>query len=120
MFVTVSSVAAMLVMAASPADLSDLARNAYGQCIEQNSAALLDRKADGSEFSKNFSKVCETERKAFADAVIAYERSEGSSAKEAREYANEEEEMILEDALEVYQAHLANNSRPSLTGSMAS
>lgn len=112
MFVTVTSVAAMLVMASAPADNMDLARKAYGNCIVDNVIMHLESKTSQSESKEMLSRVCENEQKAFFNAVVQYERSEGSTAAEAKEFADEEVQMILDDNNESYTEHLANNTRP--------
>lgn len=112
MFVTVTSVAAMLVMASAPADNMDLARKAYSNCVVENVIAHLESKTDENESKNLLSQVCEIEQKAFFDTVVQYERSEGSTAAEAKEFADEEVQMILDDNNESYAEHLANNTRP--------
>lgn len=114
MFVTVSSVAAMLVMASSPANDMELARKAYSNCVSENAVSYLDRKAAPDEFSKSATLVCSAQKSSLLSAVIKYERGEGSSASEAKEYAEEEVQMVIDDSIEAYSEHLANDTRPEL------
>ncbi len=112
MFVTVTSVAAMLVMASAPSDDMDLARTVYSNCVIDKVIAHLDSKTAENESKTLLSGVCETEKKAFFNAVVKYERSEGSTAAEAKEFADEEVQMILDDNTESYAEHFANDTRP--------
>lgn len=112
MFVTVTSVAAMLVMASVPADNMDMARTVYSNCVIDNVVAHLENKMDADTSKSQLAGVCQDEQKAFVAAVVKYERSEGASATEAKEYAEEEVLAILDEASQSYAQHLEEGTRP--------
>ncbi len=112
MFVTVTSVAAMLVMASVPADNMELARKAYNNCVTDNMIVQLDKSADADAYEKSLKGICAAEQKQFVAAIIQYERSEGASASEAKEIAEVEVQIVLEDSVEYYAEHSAEGTRP--------
>jgi len=101
-------------MASSPANDMDLARKAYSNCVSENAVSYLDRKADSEEFSKSAILVCSAQKTSLLSAVVKYERAEGSSAAEAKEYAEEEVQMVIDDSIDAYSEHLTNNTRPEI------
>lgn len=102
MFVTVTSVAAMLVMASSPAENFELAHSVYSDCLEANLVSHIERNADEDAYTNTLSQICKTEKTNFYDAVVKFQRSEGATAEEAKEYAAEEIQMILDDSASSY------------------
>lgn len=111
MFVTVTSVAAMLVMASSPAENFELAYSAYNDCVETNLVSHIERNADESEYINSLSQVCKTEKASFFDAVVKFQRSDGATAEEAKEYAEEEIQMILDDSAASYTDRAENGGQ---------
>ena len=115
MFVTLS-VAAMLSMAAGAGDAMENARTVYGDCITENTITHLGQKTGEKDFSKVLKSVCQDEQKAFFDAVVASEMSDGASKKEASDYAKEEVELMIEDSVVEYVEHLEANTTPVKEG----
>lgn len=116
MFVTVTSVAAMLVMASSPAEDFELSHATYSDCIEENLVSHINNNADENEYNNSLSKVCQTEQKEYFTAVVKYQRSEGATEAEANEYAEEEIQMILDDSTSSYAERVENGTQPENEG----
>ena len=115
MFVTLS-VAAMVSMAAYSDTALDQVRTAYGNCIIENTISHLGQKTAENDFAEAMKSVCQDEQKAFQAAVIASEKAEGASAKEAAEIAQEEVDMMIEDSVLGYAEHLEGETLPVKEG----
>lgn len=102
MFVTVTSVAAMLVMASSPAENFESAFALYSDCVEENLVSHIERNADENEYINSLSRVCHAEKQGFFEATVKYQVSEGDTNQEAKEYAEEEIQMVLDDSTSSY------------------
>lgn len=116
MFVTVFSVAAVLAMASPAEGMVETARTSYDNCMIDVTVDNLNRQAAESEYASVVVSACENEKKALFDAIVKYERSEGATASEAKEYAQEEINMTEYDLVQSYAEYLAEGTQPEKTG----
>lgn len=101
----------ILAAAASANPLADT-RDSYEKCLTVLTRDMLKERKTLEEFNDAAKTACEPEKQAFHAAVTKDERSAGSSAAEAKEFADEEVAYILEDMGELYAEFVAENTIP--------
>lgn len=101
--------ATMLSMAAAKADPLDAPRKAYNNClIELHNKSVKDKVAQ-ADFPATVDAACTAQRDAFKAAVVKSERSYGSNAKDAEEYASDEVKQIEDWITDAYKDNLDKN-----------
>ena len=101
----------ILAAAASTTPL-DRSREAYELCLNKLTIDMLAEKKTAEEFGEAAKTACESEKANFHAAVVKDERSMGSSAAEASEFADEEVATVLEDMGLLYADHVEYKSTP--------
>lgn len=103
--------ATMLSMAAMKADPQENARKAFSNCLVELHNSGIDAKQSPGDFNKASETSCMEQRKAYHDIIIKNERSFGSSAKDAEEYASGEVQSILDGVVASYNENLQVSSK---------
>jgi transcriptional regulator CtsR len=102
--------AIFLSMAAAKASPFNEARKDYSNClIEVHNKAIGDKTAE-SEILGLMQAACITQRDSYKIQIVKQQRSFGSSASEAEEYAGEELQIVIENLTENYASNLVNKS----------
>lgn len=81
-------------------------------CLNQLTFDMLKEQKTAEEFSEAAKTACESEKANFQAAVVKDERSAGSSASEAKEFADEEVATVLEDMALSYADHVEYKTVP--------
>lgn len=103
-------VAIILAMLAAKADPQETARKAFSNCLITEHNKAIEAKSSVSEFNKAAQGLCMPEKTAYHDILAKSERSYGSSAKEAEQFANEESQMMVDYITSAYSQNTASNS----------
>lgn len=103
----------MFILAAS-ASASPLVntRKDYEKCLTKLTYDMLKERKSEDEFNDAAKTACEAEKAAFHAAVTKDERSAGSSVNDAKEFADEEVALVLEDMGESYAEFVAEGTIP--------
>jgi hypothetical protein len=104
----------MLFILAASASASPLVntRKDYEKCLTKLTYDMLKEKKSEDEFGVAAQTACEAEKAAFHAAVVKDERSTGSSVNNAKEFADEEVALVLEDMAIIYAEFVAEGSIP--------
>jgi len=100
-----------LAMVAAPADPVSKARESFNVCLRTFTNENLDAKTPAPDYTKAVQTACTTERQGFVDTMVKAEMQYGDSAGDAKEYAGEEAQMVVDSFVESYGDYLSNNSR---------
>jgi hypothetical protein len=92
----------LLAMVAGKADLMNMARKAFNNCLVEVHNSGVKAKTPAAEFNKSAQDACPTERAAYKDIIAKGERAFGSSAKDADEYASGEVQSVIDSFTEAY------------------
>ena len=103
--------ATMLSMVALKVDPIDNARKAYNNCMIEVHNAAVGEKASPSAFIKSAETSCPTERTAYHDILVKSERSFGSSAKDAEQFANEEVQGLVDSIVSAFNENLESGAK---------
>jgi hypothetical protein len=103
--------ATMLSMATIKADPMDNARKAFNNCMIETHNVAVGEKASPSAFVKTADSACTTERTAYHDILVKSERSFGSSAKDAEQFANEEVQMIVDSVVSSFNENVESGAK---------
>jgi hypothetical protein len=103
--------ATMLSMAAMKADPLDDARKAFNNCMIETHNTAVGEKASPSAFIKTTETACTTQRSAYQDILVKSERSYGSSAKDAEDYANEEVQGLIDSVVSSFNENVESGAK---------
>jgi hypothetical protein len=103
--------ATMLSMAAMKADPLDDARKAFNNCMIETHNTAVGEKASPSAFIKTTETACTTQRSAYHDILVKSERSYGSSAKDAEDYANEEVQGLIDSVVSSFNENVESGAK---------
>ena len=106
------SILLFIVAASASATSLQGSREAYELCLNKITIEMLKEKKTAEEFGEASKTVCEEEKANFRAAVAKDERSAGSSAADANEFADEEVATVLEDMQRLYADHLLYKTQP--------
>lgn len=96
------SLVVALSMAANTPDPVNSARKGFYNCLIAEHNKAIESKKTEAEFGKVALESCQPERMSFLNQTIKSERSFGSTAKEAEQYANEEVRNIADGLVTSY------------------
>lgn len=88
-------VAIVLAMVVAKADPIDDARKAFNNCMLTMHNEKVREKVSVDDFGKAADAGCATEKQSYHAIVVKSEKSFGSSAKEASDYADEEVQAVI-------------------------
>jgi hypothetical protein len=74
----------------------DQTRTAYNECLTKFTNDSLDEGLSSRDFAKAAIEACPDEKTQFVDVIVKSEMQYGGQASEARTYANEEAQMIID------------------------
>ncbi len=103
--------ATLLSMAAMKADPLDDARRAFNNCMIETHNTAVTEKVSPSAFIKTTETACPVERTAYRDILVKSERSYGSSAKEAEQFANEEVQGLIDSIVTAFNENVENGAK---------
>lgn len=104
----------MLTMAAMKGDPLDNARKAFNNCMIETHNKAIDEKASPSAFVSTTETACTTERAAYHGVMVRAERSYGSNAKDAEQYATEEVQSLVDSVVGAFNENVPNGAKLSL------
>ena len=104
-----SLILAMLFAAQDPISATN---KAYNDCLLKLTVSSLDAKKSADEFEKAAGSDCATQEQAYHDAVQQSEVQFGSSASEAKSYADEEVSNLLASMKANYSSFLESGTQP--------
>lgn len=103
--------ATMLSMAALKADPLDTARKAYNNCMIEVHNTAVGEKASPSAFIKTAETACPTERAAYHEIMVKSERSYGSNAKDAEQFASEEVQGLVDSVVSAFNENVESGAK---------
>lgn len=106
--------ATLLTMTAMKGDPLDNARKAYNNCMIEMHNKAVDEKVSPSAFVTTTETACMTERTAYHGIMVKAERSYGSNAKDAGQYATEEVQSLVDSVVAAFNENMQNGSKLSL------
>jgi hypothetical protein len=106
--------ATMLSMAAMKGDPIDSARKAFNNCMIETHNTAVEAKETPSGFIKITETACTAERTAYHDILFKSERSYGSNAKDAEEYANEEVQSLVDSVVSSFNENVETGAKLTL------
>jgi hypothetical protein len=105
--------AAMLALAAQKADPLDTARKTYNNCMIVVHNTAVGEKVSPSAFIKTTESACMTERTAYHAVLVKSERSYGSNAKDAEQFANEEVQGLIDSVVSAFNENVESGAKLS-------
>jgi hypothetical protein len=105
--------ATMLSMAAMKGDPLDNARKAYNNCMIEVHNAAVGEKVSPSAFIKTTESSCMTERAAYHAIMVKAERSYGSNAKDAEQFASEEVQGLVDSIVSAFNENVESGAKLS-------
>ncbi len=106
--------ATMLSMAAMKGDPLDDARKAFNNCMIETHNMAVGEKVSPSSFVKTTETACTAQRTAYHDILVKSERSFGSNAKDAEQYANEEVQGLVDSVVSAFNENVDSGAKLSL------
>lgn len=100
-------------MAATPSQTVDTARAAYTKCLRSFMLTSLKAKMPTAQFGVAVKDSCTTEQSAFHTAVVAFNRSSGDSAADAKENADMQVEDYIIDFTEKFTDYTDSGTMPA-------
>ena len=107
-------VAIFLSMAASAGDPVDDARKAFNNCLITAHNEAIKAKTSLSSFRKSTEDMCTAEKTSYYNTITKNDMASGSSASEAKEYAQEEVTMMIEGIKSAYAENIDANATLTL------
>lgn len=80
----------LMLAAASPADAVGAGRKAYSQCLSSQLQPALEKKLGLGDFQAEMKAKCADKEAAFRNAILAADKSDGMSAKDAQQDADDQ------------------------------
>ncbi len=105
--------ATMLTMAAMKGDPLDDARKAFNNCMIETHNTAVGEKQSPSAFIKTSETACPTQRTAYHAILVKSERSYGSNAKDAEQYANEEVQSLIDSVVSAFNENVDGGAKLS-------
>ena len=106
-------VATMLTMAAMKGDPLDNARKAFNNCMIETHNTAVGEKISPSAFIKTTETACTEQRTSYHMILVKAERSYGSSAKDAEQYATEEVQSLVDSVVSAFNENVESGSKLS-------
>ena len=85
-----------LALATMQGDPIENAREAYNKCMVTFTNSSLDEGVGGGAFARNAKDACAEQKADFVNAIVKAEVQYGSSQSEAKAYADEEVQMVVD------------------------
>jgi hypothetical protein len=105
--------ATMLSLAAMKGDPLDDARKAFNNCMIETHNTAVGEKVSPSAFVKTTETACTAQRTAYHAILVKSERSYGSNAKDAEQYANEEVQGLVDSVVSAFNENVDNGAKLS-------
>ncbi len=103
----------LLVIAAGKADPADTARRAFNNCLIEQHNKAVEAKKTPTDFDKIVAETCIAERTAYHDVTVKAERSYGSNAKDAEQYASEEVQNVVNGIISSFAGNIESGAKLS-------
>ena len=103
--------ATLLTMTAMKADAVENARKAFNNCMIETHNTAVEEKASPSAFVATTEAACLTQRAAYHGTLVKAERSYGSSAKDAEQYATEEVQSLVDNVVGAFNENVQSGAR---------
>lgn len=94
-------------------DPLDDARKAFNNCMIEIHNTAVSEKVSPSNFVKTTETACTTQRTAYHGILVKSERSYGSNAQDAEQYANEEVQGLIDSVVSAFNENVDSGAQLS-------